>query len=66
MGSLNWTVFMVFLVLLGRELPQGGEVQYGKVTRGSQKMMHFTVFLKLPGLGGLGMVMASIWDCTAG
>ena len=35
MRFLNQTVFFVFLVLLGGELPQGGDVQYGRVTRGS-------------------------------
>ena len=27
--------------------------------------MHLAVFLKLSGLGKLGMVMGSIWDCAA-
>ena len=37
MGSLNHTVFVVFLKLLGGELPQGGEVQCGKVIRGPRR-----------------------------
>ena len=35
MGSLNQTVFCVFLKPLGGELLQGGEVHCGKVIRGT-------------------------------
>ena len=65
MESLNQTVFMVFLELLGRELPQREEVHCGRVIWGSQKVMQLVVFLKLPQLGELEMVMASMWDCAA-
>ena len=63
-GSLNWTVFMVFLKPLGGELLQRGEVHCDKVIRGSWKVTCLTVFLKLPGLGELGMVMVLICDCA--
>ena len=52
------------LILLEGELPQGGEMQCGKVTGGSKKVMHLEVFLKPPGLG-VGMVKVSISDCAA-
>ena len=52
MGLLNQTAFAVFLVPLGSELLWGGVMQCGRVTRGSWKVMHLAVFLKLPGLGG--------------
>ena len=60
MGSLNQNVFAVFLKLLW------GEVQCGwyRSIRGSQKVVHWVVFIKLHGLGQVGTVRASMCNCT--
>ena len=65
-GSLNWTVFAVFLEPLG-ELSQEGVVPCGwsRSIRGSQKVTHLAVFLKPPGLGDVGVVMACMCNCAA-
>ena len=65
MGSLNQTVLMVFLMPLRGEVPQGRGLHCGKVIRGPWKVMHLAVFLKPPGLGELGTVTASMWNCAA-
>ena len=65
--SLNWNVFvfMVFLELLWRELPQGGDVHCGRDIRRSGKVTHLAVFFKPPGLGEMGVVRASMCKCAA-
>ena len=67
MGSLNQTVFMVFLKPLWREVPQRGEVQCdrSRSIRGSWKVTYLAVLLKPLWLGEVGMVRASMRDCAA-
>ena len=62
-GSLNQTVFAVFLKLLRGKCCREG-VHCGKVIRGPQKVAHLAVFLRPPVLGELEMVTASMWDCA--
>ena len=51
-GSLNWTFFKVLLMLWE------GEVMCGLDTKGSWKVILLAIFLKPPGILGLGRVTA--------
>ena len=62
MGLLKLTLRVaVFL-----KPPWEGMVQYGwsSVIRGSWKVMHLMVFLKLPGIGEVGTLRVFIWECA--
>ena len=37
---------------------------WSRSSRGSQKMMHWVVFLEPPGVGEVGTLRVSIWECA--